>query len=137
MGLFSLFSNKSSSSSSNATTTNNYDQRRVESSSAGDGALIASGGSYLTVNSMDQGALEVAGGAVKDSLGLAKQIATTLGASVGQFSAGATGSIDGLAHLVDKQQTAATDQVMGSQFATMMALGVVGLVAVMALRKAR
>ncbi len=134
MGLFG--GGNSSSSSTTQNTTNNFDQRQVDTAN-GAGAFVAQSGSVFNINALDNGALAVAGSAVDNSIGLAKQIASTLGASVGQFSVGAAGSIDGLGHILDKQQTAVTGQANSTTFITIASLALVGLVAWAALRKGR
>lgn len=126
----------SKSSTTNQQTTNNYDQRQVDTAN-GAGAFVAQSGSTFNLTTTDGGAFDLAGNSVDKSIGLASQIATTLGASIGQFSTGATGSIDGLASLLKANQSSVSGQAGASNNMAMLALVLLGLVAFVAVRKGR
>jgi hypothetical protein len=111
------------------------DSRRVNTSSGS--GLSAIDGSTLNFSMVDPGAFDLAGKSVDSSIGLAKQIASTLGASLGQYSVGATNSVDGFTHLLDGQQQAISAVGDNNAKLTMMALAVGGLVAIMALRRGK
>jgi hypothetical protein len=123
----------SSSSSSTASNTTNNDNRRV-STSSGDG-LTAQDGSTLTLSMVDPGSFKLASNATDKSLALASQIATTLGASVGQFSTGATNSVDSMTHLLDNQQSGVQTMSQSNTMVTMLALLMGGMVAIAALKR--
>jgi hypothetical protein len=115
-------------------TTEQWDNRRV-STANGAGSLVAQDGSTLNLSMIDGGALDLAGNAVDRSMSLAAQIATTLGAKVGQFSSDAVNSVDSLTHLLDQQSTAVSAQGQSNHKTVLIGLAIAGLVAIVALRR--
>lgn len=131
MGFFDFLSPESNSDTN--ASTNSNDSRRVNTTSGS--GLTAQDGGTLNFNSIDPGAFNLANTTVDKGLSLASQIASTLGASVGQFSVGATNSVDSFTHLLDNQQTGITAMGANNKQITMIALVMGGLVAIAALRR--